>query len=246
VIPAFARAAQTVSDQGSDSPHLVGLVEQIANNLAAPPEQISADAGYCSEDNLAALETRGIDAYVATGRRKHGAAAPAARPAKPESRVAAMAEKLGSAGHQGPYRLRKQVVEPVFGQIASARFSPIPAAWLGPGAERMVADPHRTRNQPILVLRTQPGPPPRRQPPPNRTKFATPADHRECIARHYPDGLLDAMRALWEQTGLKSIDTWVIQIPITYSDFDDFWESNTLAVGPADQAIREMSPSARE
>jgi Transposase DDE domain len=144
VIPAFARAAQTVSDQGSDSPHLVGLVEQIANNLAAPPEQISADAGYCSEDNLAALETRGIDAYVATGRRKHGAAAPAARPAKPESRVAAMAEKLGSAGHQGPYRLRKQVVEPVFGQIEqSARFSPIHAAWPGPGAERMVADPHR-------------------------------------------------------------------------------------------------------
>ncbi len=113
--------AQTVSDQASDSPHLVGLVEQIANNLAAPPEQISADAGYCSEDNLAALETRGIDAYVATGRHKHGAAAPAARPAKPQSRVAAMAEKLGSAGHQGPYRLRKQVVEPVFGQIKQAR-----------------------------------------------------------------------------------------------------------------------------
>src|SRR6266581_4396500 len=109
--------AQTVSDQASDSPHLVGLVEQIANNLAAPPEQISADAGYCSEDNLAALETRGIDAYVATGRHKHGAAAPA----KPQSRVAAMAEKLGSAGHQGPYRLRKQVVEPVFGQIKQAR-----------------------------------------------------------------------------------------------------------------------------
>jgi len=113
--------AQTVSDQASDSPHLVGLVEPIANNLAAPPEQISADAGYCSEDNLAALETRGIDAYVATGRHKHGAAAPAARPAKPQSRVAAMAEKLGSAGHQGPYRLRKQVVEPVFGQIKQAR-----------------------------------------------------------------------------------------------------------------------------
>ena len=57
---------------------------------------------------------------------------------------------------------------------------------------------------------------------------------------------LDSMRALWEQTGLKSIDTRVIQIPITYSDFDDFWESNTVSVGPAGQAIREMSPSAKE
>ncbi|MGH3626360.1 MAG: transposase [Sciscionella sp.] len=113
--------AQTVSDQASDCPHLVGLVDQIATNLQARPEQVSADAGYCSEDNLAALETCGIDAHIATGRQKHGAAAPAARPGKPGSRVAAMAEKLRAAGRQGPYRLRKQVVEPVFGQIKQAR-----------------------------------------------------------------------------------------------------------------------------
>src|SRR6266851_4997335 len=113
--------AQTVSDQASDGPHLVGLVEQITTHLQAAPEQISADAGYCSEDNLAALDTRKIDTHIATGRQKHGTAAPAARPAKPDSRVAAMAEKLRAAGYQGPYRLRKQVVEPVFGQIKQAR-----------------------------------------------------------------------------------------------------------------------------
>ena len=113
--------AQTVSNQASDCPHLAGLVEQIATDLEALPEQVSADAGYCSEDNLAALESRGIDAHLATGRQKHGAAAPAARPGKPRSRVAAMAAKLRIAGHQGPYRLRKQVVEPVFGQIKQAR-----------------------------------------------------------------------------------------------------------------------------
>ncbi|MGH3184258.1 MAG: transposase, partial [Streptosporangiaceae bacterium] len=113
--------AQTVSDQASDCPHLVGLVDQITTNLQATPRQVSADAGYCSEDNLAALESRNIDAHIATGRHKHGTAAPAARPAKPESRVAAMADKLRIAGRQGPYRLRKQVVEPVFGQIKQAR-----------------------------------------------------------------------------------------------------------------------------
>jgi transposase len=113
--------AQTVSDQASDCPHLVGLVEQITTHLRAAPEQISADAGYCSEDNLAALDTRKIDTHIATGRHKHGTAAPAARPAKPDSQVAAMAEKLRAAGYQGPYRLRKQVVEPVFGQIKQAR-----------------------------------------------------------------------------------------------------------------------------
>ena len=113
--------AEMVSDQASDCPHLVGLVEQITTHLQAAPEQISADAGYCSEDNLAALDTRKIDTHIATGRQKHGTAAPAARPAKPDSRVAAMAEKLRAAGYQGPYRLRKQVVEPVFGQIKQAR-----------------------------------------------------------------------------------------------------------------------------
>jgi transposase len=113
--------AQAVTNQASDCPHLVALVEQITTNLQAVPEQVSADAGYCSEDNLAALETRGIDAHVATGRQRHGASAPAARPAKPQSRVAAMAAKLSAAGHHGPYRLRKQVVEPVFGQIKQAR-----------------------------------------------------------------------------------------------------------------------------
>jgi transposase len=113
--------AQTVSNQASDCPHLVGLVEQIATNLAADPEQVSADAGYGSEDNLAALDSRNIDAHIATGRHKHGTAAPEARPAPPDSRAAAMAAKLQAAGREGPYRLRKQVVEPVFGQIKQAR-----------------------------------------------------------------------------------------------------------------------------
>jgi hypothetical protein len=113
--------AETLSNQASDCPHLVGLVEQITTNLATAPEQLSADAGYCSEDNLEALETRKIDVHIATGRQKHGAPAPEARPAPPQTRVAAMAAKLRAAGHEGPYRLRKQVVEPVFGQIKQAR-----------------------------------------------------------------------------------------------------------------------------
>jgi ubiquinone/menaquinone biosynthesis C-methylase UbiE len=57
---------------------------------------------------------------------------------------------------------------------------------------------------------------------------------------------LDSMRALWEQAGLEAIDTRVIRIPVTYSDFDDFWESNSVPVGPAGKAIHDMSPSARE
>jgi hypothetical protein len=40
--------------------------------------------------------------------------------------------------------------------------------------------------------------------------------------------------------------TRVIRIPITYSNFDDFWEAQSVPVGPLGQAIRDMAPSAKE
>src|SRR5215469_15628034 len=57
---------------------------------------------------------------------------------------------------------------------------------------------------------------------------------------------LDSMRALWEHAGLKSIDTRVIRIPVTYSNFDDFWEAQSAPIGPLGQAIRDIAPSAKE
>src|SRR5258708_23755691 len=57
----------------SDCPQLVPLVDAVRANLGRKPREISADAGYCSEDNLLALATRKIHAYVATGRAKHPA-----------------------------------------------------------------------------------------------------------------------------------------------------------------------------
>lgn len=43
--PDVATIGQTISDQAIDCPHLVGLVDQIAINPQAQPEQVSADAG---------------------------------------------------------------------------------------------------------------------------------------------------------------------------------------------------------
>ena len=92
---------------------------------------MSADAGYCSEENLAGLEARTIDAYVATGRARDavagtekGEAAPAPSSAQPDetsTRIEAMRAKIKAGGHDSPYRLRKQLPEPVFGQIKQAR-----------------------------------------------------------------------------------------------------------------------------
>ena len=46
--------------------------------------------------------------------------------------------------------------------------------------------------------------------------------------------------------GLTAIETQVIRIEVAYSDFADFWESNSAPVGPAGTAIAALSPQVRE
>ena len=55
----------------------------------------------------------------------------------------------------------------------------------------------------------------------------------------------DTLQALWKDAGLESIETQVIRIPVMYSDFDDFWDSNSVPVGPQGKAIQEMSQTVR-
>src|SRR6266481_4690852 len=121
--------AQDVTQSAVDCGQLVPMTDAIEANLGRKPAQLSADAGYCSEANLAALENRKIDAYVATGRARDAvagkveapAAPPSTQPAGSPTRVEAMRAKIKAGGHASPYRLRKQLPEPVFGQIKQAR-----------------------------------------------------------------------------------------------------------------------------
>src|SRR5579864_4009068 len=110
--------AHVLTSSMSDQDQLVPLVDGIKANLGRQPQEASADAGYCSETNLAALGDRGISAYIATGRAKH--------PDEVKRKITgpltkAMRDKLKRAGWRSRYRLRKQIVEPVFGQIKQAR-----------------------------------------------------------------------------------------------------------------------------
>jgi hypothetical protein len=140
--------AQDVTQSAVDSGQLVPMTDAVETNLGRKPEQLSADAGCCSEANLEALETRDIDGYVATGRARdavtgnksetavvppapdlvsaatsESAAKPEAepKPAAAPTRVEAMRAKIRAGGHASPYRLRKQLPEPVLGQIKEAR-----------------------------------------------------------------------------------------------------------------------------
>jgi transposase len=114
--------AHTLCNNGSDQGQFAPLLDAIKSNLGRNPHEASADAGYCSAANLRTLSRRRIKGYIATGRQKHGSkSATAKRSAKPGSLLARMTERLRRAGHRSRYRLRKQVVEPVFGQIKQAR-----------------------------------------------------------------------------------------------------------------------------
>ncbi len=114
--------AQGVTQKSNDVEELVPMVDQVEENVGRRPEEISADAGYCSEENIEAIEGRDVRAYIATGRQKHGTASATGPPrARQGPRAKAMRKRLKQGGYRSRYRLRKQTVEPVFGQIKEAR-----------------------------------------------------------------------------------------------------------------------------
>jgi transposase len=116
--------AAQVTQQANDKQQVKPLVEQVKVNLGGrTPGELSADAGYYSDDNVAYIEGQEIEPYIATGRQKH-----TAQPEQPlEPRSAAvtardrMAAKLQTPTGKKVYSKRKETVEPVFGQIKEAR-----------------------------------------------------------------------------------------------------------------------------
>jgi hypothetical protein len=114
--------AAGLTNAGNDKQQVVPMAAAIEQNMGRTPQELSADSGYCSEANLAELERLGIRGYVATGRQKHGATSATGKGAgRGGTLVQAMSRRLKQGGHRSRYRLRKQTVEPVFGQIKAAR-----------------------------------------------------------------------------------------------------------------------------
>jgi transposase len=112
--------AHSLTNNASDQGELQALVDQIPTNLGRQAKEVSADAGYCSESNLEMLSQRDVQAYVATGRLKHSDGH-VMRVPPPGTLARKMWCKLRQGGRRTRYRLRKFVVEPVFGQIKEAR-----------------------------------------------------------------------------------------------------------------------------
>ncbi len=114
--------AHRLVTNSADHRALVPLVDDVRAHLGRKPREVSGDAGFANEANLAALKKRRITAYLAPGRARHGGADAAGRRRLTKMPLmSAMAAQLKRTGRRSRYRLRKQVVEPVFGQVKQAR-----------------------------------------------------------------------------------------------------------------------------
>lgn len=115
---------QTVTPAVNDKQQLVPMIETIEEQSGQKPQEVLADSGYCSEENLQYLGQRNINGWVATEKWKHGAARPPCPRGPLPSEVGEaerMKRKLQTQVGARVYATRKSVVEPVFGQIKQGR-----------------------------------------------------------------------------------------------------------------------------
>lgn len=115
--------AQALTNQPPDVEHLVPMIERVIESCGKAPAKASADAGYFSEENVAAVEKLGVDPYIATGRAKHGEHPPQVRGRPPANMTPKqrMTRKLATKKGAAVYKQRKAIVEPVFGYIKEGR-----------------------------------------------------------------------------------------------------------------------------
>ena len=116
--------SQHVTPNAPEVNELLPALDAIERVFGCCPDEVLADAGYWSEANAGELAARGVDAYLARGRMKHGEPAPP----PPRGRIRAklnlaerMQRKLRTKAGRAVYARRKAIVEPVNGQIKQAR-----------------------------------------------------------------------------------------------------------------------------
>ena len=115
--------AAEVTQETTDNRQLLPMLGQVKENLGRKPEAASADAGYWSEANAIDESVAGIDLHIATGRDKHEQTIEPASYPPPVQATAkeAMRHKLRTEAGRSMYKMRKAIVEPVFGQIKEQR-----------------------------------------------------------------------------------------------------------------------------
>ena len=118
--------AADVTQQTNDKRQLVPMMQKVRENMGQLPLNTSADAGYFSQEAVTHPELAATNLHVPPERQKHGQPLP--NPAesmekKAEKKIAAdqMRRKLAAPAGREVYKMRKAIVEPVFGQVKEAR-----------------------------------------------------------------------------------------------------------------------------
>lgn len=136
--------ANDLTTQGNDYHQLVPMLIHITTNLGRAPIAASADSGYYADSQLTDPRLHNIDLYIPPKRPKHHQPPPDIAPPNPEpetkpkikpnpepdpnpepetaqTRITAMRNKLNTTAGHNLYRMRKAIVEPVFGHIKHIR-----------------------------------------------------------------------------------------------------------------------------
>jgi hypothetical protein len=118
--------AAEITQESNDKRQLAPMLQQVEKNTGSKPIAASADAGYFSAEQVTDERAHSIDLYVAIGKQKHGEpdgadVASEASPAPEDSERAQMKRKLQTEQGKAIYKMRKAIVEPVFGQIKEWR-----------------------------------------------------------------------------------------------------------------------------
>jgi transposase len=118
--------AVDVIQQTTDNHQLVPMLEQVEQNVGAKPQAVSADTGFWNPEQVQKIQAQGVDLHVATSKRKHGETGQSAdvSPINPGEELTLrqqMKQKLDTDAGRDLYRMRKAIVEPVFGQIKEWR-----------------------------------------------------------------------------------------------------------------------------
>lgn len=127
--------AADVTPQQNDRAQLAPMLEQVQQNMGAKPEKVSADTDYYSPQQVQTRSLEGIDLYVRPDAPPKINESKVARRAGPKRvkpprsgygpdgipRIDHLRAKLATPEGRAVYAQRREIVEPVFGQIKQCR-----------------------------------------------------------------------------------------------------------------------------
>jgi transposase len=118
---------QRVTQQTNDNDSLAAVVDEVEKRCGELPEKLTADTGFFQSEQIQQVSAAGIDVYIPDSNmaRELNAGGRAEDTdgcvRKRSTLIRQMRAKLRSAEGSATYRLRKQIVEPVFGVLKEQR-----------------------------------------------------------------------------------------------------------------------------